>query len=428
MRALTLRLLGLSAVPVCMVLGAACSASSGSALSEPGPGLGTAGTQSNAGGNPFGGMSGGGDPVGAGGDGFGAQSFGGFGTPITGPDGGECKSETFTGERLPLDIYFVVDKSGSMDQNNKWKSVSDAMIAFLNDPLNADIGVGIEYFPLVLPGVPAFCCVDSDCGTYGPCVSGIPALLGCDHPFGNCSGADVCQVSSYATPAVPLVLPPNHPPVVSSIQGTSPGGGTPTAPALQGAVNYVIGWQQANPGRKIVIVLATDGDPTGCTGNAVQDVANIAAGALAQNNIQTFVIGVGNSLTSLNQVAQAGGSNQAYIVDAGGNVQQQFADALAAIHGAALPCSFNIPTGGQTDPNKVNITFTSSSAPTPTTVPRTADGTNATCLPNAAAWYYSDAAKTSAVLCDATCANLKQVSATVSFALGCVTQIAPPPH
>jgi uncharacterized protein YegL len=344
-----------------------------------------------------------------------------------GGDGGACKSETFTGERLPLDIYFVVDISGSMNQNNKWTSVSTSLITFLQDPANNDIGAGIEYFPLTIPGINPFCTVDSDCASYGPCVGGVD-IGGGSHLFGNCQGADVCQVSSYATPAVPLTLPPNHPPVVTSIQAQSPGGGTPTAPALQGAVNYVMGWQQANPGRKVVIVLATDGDPTGCTGNAVQDVANIAATALSQNNIQTFVIGVGNSLTSLNQVAQAGGSGQAYIVDTGGNVQQQFSDALAAIHGAALPCNFSIPTGGQTDPNKVNITFTSNGNPAPQVVPRSADGTNGSCPSNAPAWYYSDAAKTSAVLCDATCANLKQVSATVSFQLGCATQIAPPPH
>ena len=105
----------------------------------------------------------------------------------------------------------------------------------------------------------------------------------------------------------------------------------------------------------------------------------IAANALSQNGIQTFVIGVGNSLTSLNQVAQAGGSGQAYIVDAGGNVQQQFAEALQKIHGAALPCDFHVPADGTSDPSNVNITFTSNSNPTPQYVPRSADGTVGTC-------------------------------------------------
>jgi hypothetical protein len=424
---LTFRILAAIAAPV-IVAGVACSASSGSGALDQGFNGGSSGggaAGSPFGGNPFGGSSLGGGSS-AGDPGFGGQGFGGFGTPVGG-DGGNCDAKTFTGERLPLDIYFLVDKSGSMDQNNKWQSVSSSLVAFLNDPANADIGAGIGYFPLTIPGINPFCTVDADCASYGPCVGGVD-IGGGSHLFGNCQGADVCQVSSYAAPAVPLSLPPNHPPVVSSIQGTSPGGGTPTRPALEGTMQYVVGWAQQNPGRKTVVVLATDGDPTGCTTNAVQDSANIAAQALSQNGIQTFVIGVGNSLTSLNQIAQAGGTGQAYIVDAGGNVQQQFSDALAAIHGAALPCSFSIPTDGQADPNKVNITFTANGDPAAQTVPRTSSADSSTCPTNAPAWYYSDAAKTSAVLCDATCANLKTISATVSFALGCTTQVAPPPH
>lgn len=427
MTGFTLRMLGALAIPASVLVGVACSASSGQGFSGPPGGAANFGGDPN---NPFnqGGAPAGGAPSG-GDQNFAGQSFGGLTTPrLTGPDGGVCDSTTYTGERLPLDIYFVVDTSGSMNQNNKWTSVSTALTDFLNDPANADIGAGIEYFPLVLPGVPAFCCVDSDCGNYGPCVGGV-AILTCTHSFGNCAQADVCQVSSYANPVVPLALPPNHQPVVTSIAGQNPGGGTPTRPALEGAMQYATGWAQQNPGRKTIIVLATDGDPTGCQTNTVADVANIAATGLSQNNIQTFVIGVGSSLTSLNQIAQAGGSGQAYIVDTGGNVQQQFADALAAIHGAALPCSFSIPTMG-VDPNLVNITYTTQSNSTPATVPRTADSTNATCSPdpNQPSWYYSDASKTSAVLCDATCGNLKTLSATVSFALGCATTIAPPPH
>jgi hypothetical protein len=428
MRFFTFRTVGLFAIPATIVAGIACSASSGN--TEP-SGLPISGAGGDAT-NPFpqGGQGGVTNPGGgnAGQQSFGGLGFGGFGTTPP-PDAGACTKNTFGGERLPLDIYFLVDKSGSMDQDNKWQSVSDALIAFLNDPNNGEIGVGIGWFPLVLPGINPFCTVDADCQTYGPCVGGID-IGGGSHLFGNCQGADVCQVSAYAAPAVPLALPPNHAPVVSAIQAMSPGGGTPTRPALEGAMQYTVSWAQANPGRKTILVLASDGEPTGCQQNAVQDSANIAANGLSQNGIQTFVIGVGQSLTSLNQIAQAGGSGQAYIVDAGGNTQQQFAEALAKIHGAALPCDFHIPADGTADPNNVNITFTSNTNMTPQYVPRSADGTVGTC-PNdgTPAWYYDNpGAPSQVVLCDSTCTNLKTISARVDFVLGCPTQVAPPPH
>ena len=111
-----------------------------------------------------------------------------------------------------------------MDQSNKWTNVSNALVTFANDPAYAAVDIGLGYFPLVVPGVPQFCCEDVDCGVYGPCISSLGAMQGCSHPFGNCQGADVCQVSSYAQPAVPFTLPPTHSPVVSSIQSmrTSP--------------------------------------------------------------------------------------------------------------------------------------------------------------------------------------------------------------
>jgi len=56
------------------------------------------------------------------------------------------------------------------------------------------------------------------------------------------------------------------------------------------------------------------------------------------------VIGVGSALSNLNQIAQAGGTNSAFIVDTNGNVGQQFIEALNAIRGAALACEYLIPS------------------------------------------------------------------------------------
>ena len=263
------------------------------------------------------------------------------------------------GERLPLDIYFLVDTSGSMDQKvqggTKWSVVSGALTGFLNDPANADIATGIGYFPQVDPNAPPTCTTDAECKVgstdYGPCVIGINLgflCIGC-----YCTQADGCQVPGNAKPSVPLALPPNHAAVVSDIAQHNPGGGTPTRPALEGSMQIASAWAKQNPGRTTIIVLATDGDPTGCNPNAVQDVANIAAAGLAGTpSIKTFVIGVGNSLNSLNSIATSGGTDHAFVLDTGGDVAKQFSDALASIRGAAVPCDFKVPTGPNVDPRQ----------------------------------------------------------------------------
>lgn len=68
----------------------------------------------------------------------------------------------------------------------------------------------------------------------------------------------------------------------------------------------------------------------------------------------TFVIGVGTELTSLNQIAAAGGTGQAYLVDTGGNVTQQFIDALNAVR-ATGQCRYQIPQPEQGTPNYAMI-------------------------------------------------------------------------
>lgn len=362
-------------------------------------------------------------------------SIGTGSTPGTFDGGKTCSVDVHAGERLPLDIYFLVDTSGSMQDKvqggTKWSVVSSAIVSFLNDPGNADIATGIGYFPKVIPGVPPFCTVDTDCTMYGPCVGGLVSADGMTHILGNCQAADQCQTSVYSAPSVPLVLPPDHQTVVQNIGMQNPGGGTPTEPALAGAEQIAEAWSQAHPGRTTIVVLATDGEPTGCQMNAVSDVMNVAAGALSgPQKIKTYVIGVGKSLDSLNMVAQSGGSGQAFIVDTGGDVGAAFKAALDAIRGQAVPCDFKVPTmtsSGNVDPNLVNVSFTPVNATTSEKIPQTFDGTMATCAATGG-WYYDNpSAPTLLHMCDASCTKLSQ-GGMVEVELGCQTEKAPPPR
>jgi len=325
-----------------------------------------------------------------------------------------CSGETQESERLPLDMYFLLDTSGSMGEQvqggSKWQVVSQALIGFLEDPANADIGVGVGYFPL---NVPTNCMAGQDGCLCIPFINLCISLVG---------GA--CNVPPYAMPSVPLALPPNHAAVVADIGMHGPGGGTPTRPALEGAVQYATSWAQSSA-RKTVIVLATDGDPTGCMQNTPQDVANVAGSALAgAQHLQTFVVGVGSSLTSLNLIAQAGGTGTAILVDTGGNLGQAIGDALRQIRGQALPCDFAIPARSSSqavvDPHQVNVRYTPMGAAGSVIVPMTFNGDPANCGAGGG-WYYDNpTAPTTIKLCDTTCQSLMGGRIQVEF--GCKTE------
>ena len=150
----------------------ACS-SSGGDDDDAGTGGGTM-TPAGAAGRSSGGASGsagvGPRPVGLGGtsSGAGAMSSGGRGGFT-----GECAGEVTTGKLLPLDMFVMLDSSGSMLEKaagaDKWSSVKQAMTTFLRDPGSAGLGVGLQYFPLQKPDTPESCTSNAQCGSSAPC-------------------------------------------------------------------------------------------------------------------------------------------------------------------------------------------------------------------------------------------------------------------
>jgi len=333
-------------------------------------------------------------------------------------NGGACSAVSREGQRVPLDMHFLVDSSLSMDEQipsgqSRWDAVSGALIEFLSGAGNADTAFGLTYFPVIPQatcqmGDPNCFCILTLCFPLSPALAS-------------------CNVDDYGAPTVPLALPPAATPLISDLQAHRLNGGTPTRPALEGAIKYVSSWAAMHRDRKSVIVLATDGEPSGCTQNTPADVATVAANALASPAaIQTFVIGVGSSLQSLNLIAQAGGTRQAYLVE-DANAAVAFAEALQQIRGVAAPCDFLIPTTGsqgKIDAKKVNVAFTPTGATMPTLIAQTSDGGVATCGPDGG-WYYDNpSAPTTIKLCPTTCASLSVGSVQVEY--GCETIVQPP--
>jgi hypothetical protein len=303
-----------------------------------------------------------------------------------------------TAQKSALDLFVMLDQSASMNDmvsggGSKWASVTGALQTFMGQPGLDGVSVGLGYF-------------------------GIPDNTG----FG-----DSCTAADYSHAAVEIApLPQVASMINSSLASHSPSTSTPTSAALQGAIQHATAWASAHTGHAVAVILATDGDPTECdtTISGIQAIA--AAGYAHTPKIPTFVIGVGSSLSNLNAIAASGGSQMAYLVDTGANVNQQFLMAMNAIRHAALGCSYAVPTnpnGQPVDYHQVNIVYQPGGGGNPVTLPYVMS--KAQCPATGNGWYYDNpAAPTQILLCDSSCSTIEvDTTGSVNITLGCSTVI-----
>jgi hypothetical protein len=323
--------------------------------------------------------------------GLGSGGLGGGLTTEPGTGGGifaGCAEAEEQAQLLPLDLYVMLDQSGSM-LGPKWTAVTQALDTFVQDNTASDLGLGLQYFPL--------------------------------------PGADVCDFAAYGVPAVPIAsVLTNAESVSESLAAHEPGGETPTLPALQGALSHARSWVKANPTHTVAVVLATDGEPNVC-GSTIDKVALAAQlDATKAPPIRTFVIGVGEELTSLDAVALAGGTGSAILVDDSSQATAgQFLAALNTIRSSALPCEYAIPApskGGAIDYGKVNVVLTPSGG-TASVIPQVPNAD--ACDTSPQSWHYDKATfPTKVVFCAGLCAEVKSGGgAGVRVVFGCETQI-----
>jgi hypothetical protein len=263
----------------------------------------------------------------------------------------------------------------------------------------------------------------------GTCMAGPRACRGL--PF----GMNECDPASHEKPAVPIgPLPMAQRPLLRELNASTPLGGTPMGPAVRGALATLRAHLAANPGRKAALILASDGLPSAaCEMNDIPAVAASMAAAFAGTpSIPTYVIGVFAPLevmmsqVQLDQLAQAGGSNKAFILAATADLTMRLQEALNQIRGAALACEYRIPapTAGRIDFSKVNVRYTGSAGPENIPYVERADR----CDPTRGGWYYDTAPTTGAptriLMCDATCRRFKaDQGGKVDLLFGCGTQV-----
>jgi hypothetical protein len=304
----------------------------------------------------------------------------------------------------PVNMFVMVDRSGSMNDDDKWLDATAALLFFFRDPKAAGMRVALRFFPHDVP------------------------ITGCD--------AAACDAQACAEPLVPLgeltaeygELDPQERALVLGIAHSNPDSdasddGTPIYAALDGALRWATGYKASHPSEKTVVVFATDGEPNGCNED-FNAIAALAASALQTSGVTTYAIGLqGSNAAQLAQLAQAGGTRQSILVDPGPNAEQALVSALNAIRGETVSCDFAVPAtsdaGMTIDPSRVNVTWTPASG-APGTFSRVpaADSCG-----TRKSWYY-DAPQAPAriELCPAACDLVRgDPQATLEVLLGCVT-------
>ena len=296
-----------------------------------------------------------------------------------------CASSNQQAALVPVNLVVLLDRSGSMgdgvngDPALKWNPVTAALGAFFADPQSAGMNASLSLFP---------------------------------------AANDQCNPSVYYFAAVPERALPDGQTFAAAMAAAAPSGDTPTRPAILGAIDYAKDVRDATPGSRTAIVLVTDGDPDVCdssVANVSLEVAKVAS------TIKTYVIGVGQSLSSLDMIAQAGGTDHPTLVSVGDPAQTKcdFLAALQQIRGLVLSCDVPLPAapaGMTLDFKSVNVLFTPSAGAATQLLYDSGCSTGV-------GWRYDDPANPTEVqLCARSCDTVRQDhGGRLDVVFGCAT-------
>ena len=310
------------------------------------------------------------------------------GPPPTPPTTAVCAHERYRTGKLDVGFVLLLDRSESMQVDGKWDQVTAAITAFSKDPGVADLPVALTLFPRSFH----------------------------------------CSPDDFAAPDVELKpLGKNAPALAVALAATKPSGGTPTEPALAGAITYARAQMLADASKKISIVLVTDGNPTVC---ATLDgtIAVASEGAKGTPEVLTYGVGMESSYKEdLAKVSSAGGTGAPIILKSGATIASELIATLQAVKKTATTCALAIPatTGPTLTAKDVVTKIDEAGAQTP--LARFASA--AAC--GGADGFFVDAAvaPTTVTLCPSTCAPLgSRPDAEVVVIAGCGGQeIETPP-
>jgi hypothetical protein len=330
-------------------------------------------------------------------------------------EGDGCAAISKAVELTPVNLIFIVDKSGSMgapgqsaagDIDKRWNPMVNAFTTFFNSVKSPALKASFTFFP-------APC--DLDLAAGGGCV---------------CSASEYnpTTVQANGASSVPLTqIVGNTKTFTDLLANNSPNGGTPTIAALQGSYTYAASVQAAAPSGVTYVVLITDGGPgfgvptdggvrgdPGCTGNDITTITSLTQG-YAGRGIETYVFGMGG-IANLDRIATAGGTSLVTIsIGDSGDTTLQFINELNKIPKPVFDCSYPVPPTDGLDLNKVNVYYTNNQSTASQLIynnPSCAQG-------DKSGWYMSG---NNIELCQVTCNALKaDASSALNVEFGCET-------
>lgn len=428
-----------------LVFGSYVAACSSEQAKVEGGGSGAdAGNGATSGGGAGNGNGSGGLQIGEGGLGSGAQNG-------EGGAGQACESSESQAELAPIYLAFAFDVSGSMghldcpfwnhDPVVKWTPVVEATTEFFGDASSVNINASMTLFPSLGDNS-----VKCDPATYADPDVAMQALPSAEFAAVLAAYEDEVGLSDYTDP-VP-------------IDGGGPWrGGTPTRAVVGGVLETLRPLRDEHPDAKVALVLVTDGVPQGCTGNTIPDVVDAVSAALEEDDIHTYVIGVKDpatppdvapweeegqrvwacggpawesgysdvdtprptnpdALDNLGQIAVAGGTGEAILIDTGNPSGTKAALRLAIdrIRAEAVSCKLDRPPpppGETFDPDRVNVRYDSGDDSVPL-------GFDPECEADDA-WRYEGSGTDVIELCPTTCERIQQDPyATIQVEFGCL--------
>ncbi len=301
----------------------------------------------------------------------------------SGPSAAFCATARYSSGAPDLAIYIVLDRSESMKNDDKWVQASAALAAFVKDPSTQGVAVALGYYPH-----------DSECST-----------------------------ASYVAPAVfAKSLPADAPLLIQSLAVQSPAGGTPTRPALHGAIEFSRALMLAEPTRRMVVALVSDGAPTTCE-STPQSAAAVAADGVSGNpQVLTYAIGLRKgAVGDLELLAAKGGTGKPVLVSDGPDAGQELVDALRALRQGQTECRFAVPpvAHSRVTASDVRVAFRLGEA-SELLAATQVSGSIACAGASGGYFIHGDDAPTDVTLCPALCDSLRShPGSEITVAAGC---------
>lgn len=244
-----------------------------------------------------------------------------------------CSGTSTRATIKPINLFFVVDRSGSMDYDSpsRWASTIAALKAFFSDETSAGIGTELRFFPS-------------------------------DNPAAGCNGS-ACDPSACAVPQVDrgtlradlAPMDGQEAALINALNTTTPNGSTPMRIALEGALSWSADRQSRFPNDVHAVILVTDGEPNDC-GNA-SSVATAAANGYA-NGVPTYVIGIeGVSQSTIDSIATSGGGQSFFVSASKGGVSDQLVAAIKTIAEDVIDCEFPLSNPQNLDADLASVNY-----------------------------------------------------------------------